>query len=115
MRIFIPLSVEISTESTDEPSSISMSFFTYRRSIMTQGRRAEGRKGKTGQTCPLPRCPLALRQFDQLSRKLRQQLRTSRGEMHIVFNAHSAEFREVNARLDGYHCSLRQLSLRDAR
>ena len=28
MRIFIPLSDEISTESTDEPSSISISFLT---------------------------------------------------------------------------------------
>jgi hypothetical protein len=28
IRIFIPLSEEISTESTDEPSSISISFLT---------------------------------------------------------------------------------------
>ena len=42
MRIFIPLSDEISMESTDDSSSISTSFFTYRRSIMLRVARVAG-------------------------------------------------------------------------
>src|SRR3954468_10098182 len=78
MRIFIPLSEVISMESTVDSSIMSISFFTYRKSIMSIG----------------------LSKFDQFAVEMRQDHGAFGTEMHIVLDAHAAPIRPVNTWFD---------------
>src|ERR1019366_2987949 len=86
MRIFMPLSDEISMESTLDPSSISTSFLTYRRSIISP-------------------------QFDQFPRKFRDNVRPVRCQQYIVLNPNPAPTRPVDPRLNCDDRTHRQWSI----
>src|SRR6185312_28458 len=85
MRIFIPFSVEISIESTLEPSRISISFLMYRRSIIKM------------EESPLPSHDATTRPFgarpaaghyrsadnEQVPREMREHIDALRTQMHV--------------------------------
>ena len=102
MRIFIPLSDVISTESTVDSSIISISFFTYRKSIIGLYRVAPKRRD---------RHPSSIS-----SRvKAREDCRAVRTEEHVVLDPHAAPPRPIDPRLDRHHRALGQRALGRAR
>src|SRR5882762_6655780 len=104
--IFIPLSDEISIESTLDSSSISTSFFTYRRSIIVFSGKREAGRGKRRSAPRMPvrsgswRCSC---DFQKFSGEISQNLGAAGGEMDIVLDANSSPTRTVNPRLDRHH------------
>src|SRR4051812_15472315 len=100
MRIFIPLSEVISMESTLDSSIMSISFFTYLRSIIGW---LEG---------PLDRRSTEL---DQLPGEMREDRGSVRSEVHVVFDAHTAPVRPVNPRFDCHHRTFGERTVRGLR
>src|SRR5512146_1378412 len=97
MRIFIPLSEVISIESTLESSMMSISFLTYRRSIIG--------------VLESHRSP----ELDQLVRESREDSRTVRREKHVVLDAHATPACPIDPRLDRHHRTLGQRAVRRPR
>src|SRR4051812_5231591 len=90
MRIFIPLSEVISMESTVDSSIMSISFFTYRRSIISIG----------------------LSKFDQFAVEMREDHRSLRPEMHIVLDADPAPIRPIDPGFDCHHRTFGERAVR---
>src|ERR1041385_3943451 len=81
MRIFIPLSEVISMESTVDSSIMSISFFTYRRSIMKPG----------------------LSEFNQFAVEMGEDHWAFGTKMHVILDAHAAPIRPVYPWFDCHH------------
>src|SRR3954467_8083757 len=102
MRIFIPLSDVISIESTVDSSMISISFFTYRKSIK-------------GLLKGAPGVAAASRELHQLAREARENLRAVWAEEHVVLDPHTSPAWAIDARFDRHHRTFGQRAIRSSR